>query len=265
MLRNPALYGLPPEVLKEDVTLEERRADLKVELLRDKKLVKVEVEETSQRSEGEVRQLIVDYILKILEPVHIKDIIKQYRVRKDVEALHDDIVNFKKRHYSDHKDKEALHDAIVHFKHNRYYGGQQNEEALHDDIVNFIIRYSGHKDEEENIGDEDKEAIHDDLITAEWIFVTTNLILELPSAVFDQLSSVHKPQYALVSMLLSFTTMLICIIQLAYQGGEAKVGWRWRPKKIPWFYYPSPSDKPFGTVTDFIGLLCAIFQSILLQ
>ncbi|KAK3217849.1 hypothetical protein Dsin_011819 [Dipteronia sinensis] len=28
MLGNPALYGLPPEVLKEDVTLEERRADL---------------------------------------------------------------------------------------------------------------------------------------------------------------------------------------------------------------------------------------------
>ncbi|KAK0596935.1 hypothetical protein LWI29_020333 [Acer saccharum] len=28
MLQNPALYGLPPEVLKEDATLEERRADL---------------------------------------------------------------------------------------------------------------------------------------------------------------------------------------------------------------------------------------------
>ncbi|KAK4839910.1 hypothetical protein QYF36_025876 [Acer negundo] len=27
-LRNPSLYGLPPEVLKEDVTLEERRADM---------------------------------------------------------------------------------------------------------------------------------------------------------------------------------------------------------------------------------------------
>ncbi|KAK1576137.1 hypothetical protein Q3G72_011212 [Acer saccharum] len=99
-------------------------------------------------------------------------------------------------------------------------------------------------------------------ITTEWIFVTTNLILELPSAVFDQLSSVHKPQYALVSMLLSFTTMLISIIQLAYQGGDAKVVWRWRLKEIPWFYYPPPGDKPFGAVTDFIGLLCAIFQSI---
>ncbi|KAI9162576.1 hypothetical protein LWI28_028635 [Acer negundo] len=100
-------------------------------------------------------------------------------------------------------------------------------------------------------------------ITAEQMFVTTNLILEVPvpSVVFDKLSSVHKPQYALVSMLLSFMTMLICIIQLVYQGGEARVGWK-RKGKIPWLYYPPPNDKPFGTVIGFIGLLCAIFQSI---
>ncbi|KAK1583761.1 hypothetical protein Q3G72_026670 [Acer saccharum] len=77
------------------------------------------------------------------------------------------------------------------------------------------------------------------------MFVASNLILEIPSAVFDQLSSVHKPQYVLLSMLMSLTTMLICIIELVYKGGEARVGWRWR-KKIPWFYYPPPSDKPFG-------------------
>ncbi|KAK0601763.1 hypothetical protein LWI29_027212 [Acer saccharum] len=94
------------------------------------------------------------------------------------------------------------------------------------------------------------------------MFVASNLILEIPSAVFDQLSSVHKPQYVLLSMLMSLTTMLICIIELVYKGGEARVGWRWGKKKIPWFYHPSPSDKPFGTVTDFIGLLCSFFQCI---
>ncbi|KAK1576330.1 hypothetical protein Q3G72_013007 [Acer saccharum] len=110
-----------------------------------------------------------------------------------------------------------------------------------------------------------EEAIHDpkrfQWITAERIFVTTNLILEVPSVVFDKLSSVHKPRYALVSMLLSFTTMLFCIIQLAYKGGEARVSWK-RKGGILWLYYTTPSDKPFGTVIDFIGLLCAIFQSI---
>ncbi|TXG71397.1 hypothetical protein EZV62_006332 [Acer yangbiense] len=34
-------------------------------------------------------------------------------------------------------------------------------------------------------------------ITAEQKFVIANFILEIPSAVFDELSSVHKPQYAL--------------------------------------------------------------------
>ncbi|TXG51555.1 hypothetical protein EZV62_024079 [Acer yangbiense] len=328
------------------------------------------------KSEAALTRAIVDDILKELKRMHIEDIIKRYRVNKDKDAFHDDIVNFKKRYYSGHKDEEALHDDIVNFikrhkyedeeegdedkepKHTSSNIGEQDreafknheasfdrtssvqkwrdalrqaanlpgfynlsefkseaaltraivddilrklehmhiedeEEAIHDDNVDIREEDSGDEDEEvipdDNVdireqehtfvntreqeptivnireldsSHEDEEVIHVPKITAEWIFVTTNLILELPSAVFDQLSSVHKPQYALVSMLLSFTTMLICIIQLAYQGGEAKVGWRWRPKKIPWFYYPSPSDKPFGTVTDFIGLLCAIFQSI---
>ncbi|KAI9187511.1 hypothetical protein LWI28_028932 [Acer negundo] len=115
---------------------------------------------------------------------------------------------------------------------------------------------------EEDSGHEDEEAIQVPKITVERMFVASNLILEVPSAVFDQLSSVHKPQYILLSMLMSLTTMLICIIELVYKGGEARVGWRWR-KKIPWFYYPSPShDMPFGTVTDFIGLLCSFSQCI---
>ncbi|KAK4838892.1 hypothetical protein QYF36_017352 [Acer negundo] len=82
-------------------------------------------------------------------------------------------------------------------------------------------------------------------ITAEQRFVATNFILELPSVVFDKLSSVHKPQYALLSMLMSFMTMLIGIIQLVYQGRKGRVVWK-RREKLPWFYYPSPSDKPFA-------------------
>ncbi|TXG65091.1 hypothetical protein EZV62_006366 [Acer yangbiense] len=79
---------------------------------------------------------------------------------------------------------------------------------------------------EENSGHEDEEAIQVPQNTVERMFVASNLILEIPSAVFDQLSSVHKPQYVLLSMLMSLTTMLICIIELVYKGGEARVGWR---------------------------------------
>ncbi|KAH7575834.1 hypothetical protein JRO89_XS02G0229200 [Xanthoceras sorbifolium] len=99
-------------------------------------------------------------------------------------------------------------------------------------------------------------------ITMDRTFVVINFIMEFPTAVFDQLSSAHKPQYALVSMLLSFMTMLICIIELVYKGGVERVAWRWR-EKIPWLYCPSPSHRPFGTVTDFIGMFCAISQFIL--
>ncbi|KAH7575830.1 hypothetical protein JRO89_XS02G0228000 [Xanthoceras sorbifolium] len=94
------------------------------------------------------------------------------------------------------------------------------------------------------------------------IFVIGNFVLELPSAVFDQLSSLHKPQYALLSMLTSFAAILICVIELVLKGREGQVTWRpWRGK-IPWLYYAGHGNKPFATFTDIIGLVCAIFQGI---
>ncbi|KAK1584080.1 hypothetical protein Q3G72_029628 [Acer saccharum] len=143
--------------------------------------------------------------------------------------------------------------------------GWRSESVLIQTIVNDICnRLNYMLPEDTHFVDirEDEVAIQVPKNTVERMFVASNLILEVPSAVFDQLSSVHKPQYVLVIMLMSLTAMLICIIELAYKGGEARVGWRWGKKKIPWFYHPSPSDKPFGTVTDFIGLLCSFFQCI---
>ncbi|KAJ0042743.1 hypothetical protein Pint_17474 [Pistacia integerrima] len=101
-------------------------------------------------------------------------------------------------------------------------------------------------------------------IIIERIFVVTNFVLEVPSAVFDQLSSNHKNQYLLAAMLMSLATLLICITELVYQALKARVAWKWRQKIIPWFYYSSPGNRhrPFGSVTDIIGLLSAIFQCI---
>ncbi|KAK4839863.1 hypothetical protein QYF36_025576 [Acer negundo] len=185
-------------------------------------------------SEAELTRKIVDNISKKLKRMHIEDIINRYRVHIDEDAFHDDIVNFKKRYYSGHKDEDEDK-------------GDEDKEPKH------ISLNTGEQDR----GNEDKEPKHTSScnITAEWIFVTTNLILEVPSAVFDKLSSVHKPQYALVSMLMSFMTMLICIIQLVYQGREGGVGWK-RREKTPWFYYPPPSNKPFEDgCLDMVGYL----------
>ncbi|KAJ4713117.1 putative disease resistance protein (TIR-NBS-LRR class) [Melia azedarach] len=98
-------------------------------------------------------------------------------------------------------------------------------------------------------------------VDIEKIFVITNFVLEIPSAVFDQLSSVYKPHYAIVSMSLSFVAMLLCIIELVYKCQKEKLTWK-RRRILPWLYYPSPSHKPFGTLKDIIGLICAIFQCI---
>ncbi|KAK4846982.1 hypothetical protein QYF36_023983 [Acer negundo] len=98
-------------------------------------------------------------------------------------------------------------------------------------------------------------------VALDHIFVVGNFVLELPSAVFDQLSSLHKPQYALLSMLTSITAILICVIELVHKGREGRVTCMWT-RKIPWLYYPGQGNKPFATLTDIIGLVCAIFQGI---
>ncbi|XP_037492719.1 putative serine/threonine-protein kinase-like protein CCR3 [Jatropha curcas] len=95
----------------------------------------------------------------------------------------------------------------------------------------------------------------------ERIVLIANFILELPSAVFDQLSSARKPQYALLSMLISFTVLIISIIDLAYKGRKERVKLMKRGL-IPWFYFPYPNSKPFGTFPDITGLVCSIFQYI---
>ncbi|WCJ32751.1 CRINKLY4 related 3 [Euphorbia peplus] len=93
----------------------------------------------------------------------------------------------------------------------------------------------------------------------ETIFLMTNFLLELPSAVFEQLSSVHKPQFALLSMLLSFTVLLISVVDLVYKGKRESV-YLMKKGLMPWFYHPYPNSKPFGTFPDIIGLVCAFFQ-----
>ncbi|KAJ9174603.1 hypothetical protein P3X46_013238 [Hevea brasiliensis] len=102
------------------------------------------------------------------------------------------------------------------------------------------------------ISDQDK--------TLERIFLITNLVVELPSAVLDQLASVHKPRYALISLIMSFVIMLISALDLVRIGRRGRVKWMRRGKIIPWFYSSYPSYKPLGKFADIVGLVCSIFQ-----
>ncbi|KAF2319091.1 hypothetical protein GH714_013216 [Hevea brasiliensis] len=100
-------------------------------------------------------------------------------------------------------------------------------ESLHIDV----------KQDDDN-GSEKADRFDQKVSSLERIFLIANFILELPSAAFDQLSSVHKPR-----------------------GRKKRVTWTIRGL-IPWFYYPYPNPKPFGTFPDIIGLVCAVFQFI---
>lgn len=96
-------------------------------------------------------------------------------------------------------------------------------------------------------------------VDLEWIFAITNFVLELPSAVFDQLSSVRKPQYALLSMLMSYAALLICIVELIYTCRKQRVRWKWI-STLPWLYHPR--NRPFCNFKDIIGPVCALCQCI---
>ncbi|KAK6283146.1 hypothetical protein POUND7_016971 [Theobroma cacao] len=93
-----------------------------------------------------------------------------------------------------------------------------------------------------------------------WVFLINNFTLELPSVVFDQLSSKHHPVYALILMLISSITLMACIGELIYKGKKERVIWQWRDR-VPWFYCPR-TGKSFGTLWEMIGLACAVLQCI---
>ncbi|GLT46649.1 hypothetical protein SLA2020_203920 [Shorea laevis] len=85
------------------------------------------------------------------------------------------------------------------------------------------------------------------------ILLVANFVLELSSVVFDQISSVHKPHYALILMLLSFASLIPCIVKLVYQARKKRVT-RTRGNN---------NRNSFSNVAEIVEFTCAICQSIL--
>ncbi|KAJ0095304.1 hypothetical protein Patl1_16696 [Pistacia atlantica] len=98
-------------------------------------------------------------------------------------------------------------------------------------------------------------------VTLKWIFVISNFVCEILTALFEQLSSPHQSHYALIGMTMSLAATIICVIEIVYKCRQQKVTWRIRGK-IYWFYHPPPSHKCFGTFKDILGFACATLQSI---
>ncbi|XWS51284.1 hypothetical protein CRYUN_Cryun12cG0163600 [Craigia yunnanensis] len=132
-----------------------------------------------------------------------------------------------------------------------------------DDDLEKLLPSRNSDDHSINIGDTEDIGEEGGSSRQVWIFLIANLGIELLSAAFDQLSSVHKPEYALVAMLMAFIGLLGCIAELAFKGGKERVSWRW-DREIPWFYYSTTPAMytRFGTFPEIFGLVCAILQSI---
>ncbi|XP_010548802.1 PREDICTED: uncharacterized protein LOC104820128 [Tarenaya hassleriana] len=121
----------------------------------------------------------------------------------------------------------------------------RNEEILVDEIVREI--------ESKLFRSSKKKVIF------EWTLVIINFVLEIPSAIFDQLSSTRKPFYALIGMVISLLSLLLCVTDMIHKGRVERVVWRWT-RPVPWFYYQSHRSIRFGTFLDFFGLLCVLGQ-----
>ncbi|KAI5327122.1 hypothetical protein L3X38_026518 [Prunus dulcis] len=98
--------------------------------------------------------------------------------------------------------------------------------------------------------------------SAEWIFLATNLGLEMLSAACDQASSPGRPHFALFGMLLAIAAVFISIGELIYRGKRERVEFRSRGMRS-WFYHPPiPPYTPFGTLPDIYGVVTGISQCI---
>ncbi|KAK1556386.1 hypothetical protein Q3G72_004083 [Acer saccharum] len=98
----------------------------------------------------------------------------------------------------------------------------------------------------------------------EWIFVIINIALESMSAIFTQLASKQKPQYALFGMLLSYLALLTCMIELIYEGRRHRqqipIG---RTKSGTLCYYDRPQRrKSLATLNKIVALACALGQCV---
>ncbi|XP_019082758.1 PREDICTED: disease resistance protein RML1A-like [Camelina sativa] len=89
-------------------------------------------------------------------------------------------------------------------------------------------------------------------------FVVINLLLEIASAVTDQLSSIRKPYFTRISLVMSVLSVFLSILDLSYKIKAHKASFRCK-WPIPWFYLPARGYRRiFGSFTDTVLLFCVV-------
>ncbi|KAG6790952.1 hypothetical protein POTOM_000061 [Populus tomentosa] len=88
---------------------------------------------------------------------------------------------------------------------------------------------------------------------SKWTLLMTNLILEIASAVFDQMG------YALIGMVLAFVALLLAAVELMHMVPKERIK---RAGKRPILPCTSATTKPVGTVVECFGLVGAVWQCV---
>ncbi|KAB5511869.1 hypothetical protein DKX38_028897 [Salix brachista] len=93
-----------------------------------------------------------------------------------------------------------------------------------------------------------------DFLKSGWTLLMTNLILEMASAVFDQLG------YALVGMVLAFVALLLATAELIHMARKERMS------LLPSYLRPSTTalapGKPVGTIVEYFGWVGAVWQCV---
>ncbi|KDP35140.1 hypothetical protein JCGZ_10674 [Jatropha curcas] len=101
---------------------------------------------------------------------------------------------------------------------------------------------------------------HSHHVNLEWMFILTNLVLEILLMALDQIASPQKPECSLAALAVSVVAVVVSSIELYLKAMRQGVILKGEGLRF-WLQYPSSSsDKPLYTFTDVFGFICALCQ-----
>ncbi|KAJ7009472.1 hypothetical protein NC653_000224 [Populus alba x Populus x berolinensis] len=112
-------------------------------------------------------------------------------------------------------------------------------DSMNDNDVNQLV---GSTAEVEQPPDAGESSRHRE--TLRWTLLMTNFILEIASAVFDQMG------YALIGMVLAFVALLLATVELIHMARKERST------------STSATRKPVGTIVEYFGLASAVWQCV---
>ncbi|KAG6790948.1 hypothetical protein POTOM_000056 [Populus tomentosa] len=128
------------------------------------------------------------------------------------------------------------------------------DDSMNDNDVNQLVVYTAEAEQLLDAGESSRSRE-----ISGWTLLMTNLILEIASAVFDQMG------YAQIGMVLAFVALLLAAVDLIHMARKERIK-RAGMSPLPLFHrrstYTSATRKPIGTVVEYFGLAGAVWQCV---